>query len=72
MTPLDPKERKTPRLHCGVPSVSPRAATGSFVLALIAFAGGTACIMCGHWPPGLILLFAGAAGTMTSVQAWRQ
>jgi hypothetical protein len=71
MTHLDPKEPKTPNPHCGVPNVSPRAARVSFVFALVAFAGGTACIMCGHWPPGLILVFAGVAGTMASVQVWQ-
>lgn len=71
MTLLDPREQKTPKLHCGVPNVSPRAARVSYVLALVAFAGGAVCIMCGHLPPGLILVFAGVAGTMTSVQAWQ-
>ncbi len=71
MIPLDLREQKTTKMHCGVPNVSPRAARVSFVLALVAFAVGTVCIMCGHSPPGLILVFAGVAGTMTSVQAWQ-
>ena len=58
-------------MHCGTPIASTRAARASFALAIIAFACGTACIMGGHWPPGLILVFAGVAGTMTSVQVWQ-
>jgi len=59
------------RLPCGDALISARAARSSFALALIAFAGGIACIMVGHWPPALILVFAGVAGTMTSLQAWQ-
>jgi len=71
MTHFDPEDHKTLRLHCGAPIASTRAAWASFALAIIAFAGGAVCIMGGHWPPGLILVLAGVAGTMTSVQAWQ-
>lgn len=71
MTTFDPRDQKTPRLHGSEPNISPRAARASFAFAIIAFSGGAACIMGGHWSPGLILVLAGVAGTMTSLQAWQ-
>ncbi len=68
MTPLDPREQKTSELHCGVPS--PRAARVSFVLALVAFAGGAVCIMCEQAAPAVIFSLAGVAGIMTSLRGW--
>ena len=72
---FDHGDQKTLRLHCGAPNVSPRAVRASFALAIIAFAVGAACIMGGHWRPGLILVLAGVAGTMTSARpmfsAWQ-
>jgi hypothetical protein len=50
------------------PSASPQAAKVSLALAILAFAGGAICILGQQWPPGIILLLAGVAGTLTSVQ----
>ena len=74
MTPLDPSEQKTPELHGGVPNdiPSPRAARVSFVLALVAFAGGAVCIVGEQAAPAVIFLLAGVAGIMTSSRAWRK
>ncbi len=75
MTLFDPEDQKTQRLHGDAPNVSPRAARASFALAIIALAVGAACIMGGHWRPGLILVLASVAGTMTSIRpmftAWQ-
>lgn len=53
---------------CNTPHAFSRQARASFVLALIALAGGGVCIMGGQWPPGLILVFASVAGVMTAWQ----
>lgn len=63
MTLLDPREQKTPKLHCGVPNVSPRAARGSLIFALVAFTGGAVCIMCEQAAPAAIFSLAGVAGS---------
>ena len=68
MTLFEPEDQKTPRLHGDSSNASTRAARASFVLALIALAVGVVCIMGGQWGPGLILVFAAAAGVMTAWQ----
>jgi hypothetical protein len=68
---FDPESQKPLRLHGDAPNASPRAARVSFALAIIALAVGVACMMGEQWRPGLILVLAGVAGTMTSVQAWQ-
>jgi len=67
MTLFNSGDQPTPRLPGDAPNISPRAARTSFALALIALAVGLACIMGEHWRPGLILMFAAVAGTMTSL-----
>jgi hypothetical protein len=71
---IDLGDQHPPPFHGKVSNTS-RVAQASFALALIALAVGTACIMGEHWRPGLILILAGVAGTMTSARpmfiAWQ-
>jgi hypothetical protein len=64
MTPFDPAAQKS----LGSSSASPQAARASVALAMIALALGTACILSEQWGPGLIFIFAAAAGIMTAWQ----
>ena len=72
MTLFDPGDQKTQRLHGAAPIASPRVARASFALALLALAVGVVCIMGGPWGLGLILVFAAAAGVMTTWQLRRR
>lgn len=68
MTPFDPGDQKTLRLHGNAPGASKRLAWAVCALALLAFMVGVLCIIWGQWGAGLALTLIGVAAAVASVR----